>query len=95
MAAPQGNIELYRRLVALRHAEIVTRLTRLGGHAGRYEVIGPKAVRVWGTLGDGSQLSLLANLSPEPLRGSDRGRICGLRVVLRPIVSDLGPCCFD
>lgn len=62
---------LYRKLLALRHAEIVPRLAEAPGSSGSYEVIGPCAIKVRWTLGDGSTLSLLANLSPEPLDGVD------------------------
>ena len=60
---------LYRKLLALRHAEIVPRLAETPGGASSYEVLGPCALRVRWTLGDGAILSLLANLSPEPLDG--------------------------
>jgi len=58
---------LYRRLLEVRHAEIIPRLRHVGGHSGRYEVLGPQAVHLRWTLGDGSELILLANLSPKPL----------------------------
>ena len=60
---------LYRRLIAIRKEHIVPRLQGIEGHAGRYQVIGSRAFQVsWG-LGDGSELSLIANLGPEPLDG--------------------------
>jgi maltooligosyltrehalose trehalohydrolase len=62
---------LYRKLLALRHAQIVPRLAEAPGSSGSYEVIGPCAIKVRWTLGDGSTLSMLANLSPEPLDGVD------------------------
>lgn len=61
------QLDLYRRLLALRRTEIVPRLVGIGGHAGRYEVIGTRGLRVDWTLADGAVLSLVANLSPEPL----------------------------
>ena len=75
LASPQSeaHLDLYRRLIALRRAEIVPRLTGIGGHCGNYEVIGPTAVRITWTLVDDTKLSLLANLSPEPLEGVDVG----------------------
>ena len=65
------SLSLYRKLIALRKQHIIPRLYGMQGHAGHYEVIGARAFRVWWTLGDGSELSLLANLGPEPLDGID------------------------
>ena len=45
------------------HAEIVPRLRGIKGHSGRYEVLGRQEVAVRWTLGDGSKLTLLTNLS--------------------------------
>jgi hypothetical protein len=42
----------------------------MGGHSGRYEVLGPQAVYVRWMLGDGSELILLTNLSSKAQRGS-------------------------
>jgi len=64
-------LTLYRRLIALRQKEIVPRLGGTIGHSGQYEILGPKAVQVCWTLGDGSELSLVCNLSNEPLAGID------------------------
>jgi len=60
---------LYRRLIALRKEQIIPRLRGIEGQAGRYQVIGSRAFQVWWKLGDGSELSVIANLSPEPLDG--------------------------
>jgi maltooligosyltrehalose trehalohydrolase len=62
-------LSLYRRLIALRKKEIVPRLAGMSGNRGRYELLGNRALRVAWTLGDGSELSLVANFSPEPLDG--------------------------
>ena len=51
---------LYQRLIALRMAEIVPRLS--GTRSAGAEVIGPKAVLARWRLGDGSQLSIVTNL---------------------------------
>lgn len=40
----------------------------MGGGAGRYAVLGSGAVRVCWILGDGTELTLEANLDPMPLR---------------------------
>lgn len=61
------HLSLYRRLIGIRKKQIIPRLQGVQGHAGHYEVIANRAVRVWWTLGDGSTLSVVANLSPEPL----------------------------
>jgi maltooligosyltrehalose trehalohydrolase len=62
-------LALYRQLLALRQREIVPRLYDLEGHSSAYELMGDKAFRVSWTLGDGSELSMLANLSSEALDG--------------------------
>jgi len=64
-----GHAAFYRELLQLRHREIVPRLHGMGGHSSGYEVVGPKAFSVWWALGDGSVLSLYANLSDQPVDG--------------------------
>jgi 1,4-alpha-glucan branching enzyme len=64
-ATHQEWLALYRHLLALRRAEIVPRLHGLRGAQGRYQVQG-HALSVSWTLGDGSTLTLLANLGSEP-----------------------------
>jgi malto-oligosyltrehalose trehalohydrolase len=64
-----GFLRLYRRLLELRHKEIVPRLVDIQGNSGRYEVVGPAAVKVDWRLAHQSTLSMVANLSPEPLDG--------------------------
>jgi maltooligosyltrehalose trehalohydrolase len=59
-------LELYRELLGIRHSEIIPRLAGASGHAGRFELIEPAAVRVDWTLADNSCLTLLANLKPNP-----------------------------
>jgi maltooligosyltrehalose trehalohydrolase len=60
-------LERYRKLLALRRAEIVPRLEGIGGNAGSYRTIGDNVVLVaWG-LGDGTTLTLLANFSDRPV----------------------------
>ena len=59
--------DFYGRALSVRHAEIVPRLRGIRGHAGRYKVIGSRAVRVDWTLGDGSTLTLMTNLSDTPV----------------------------
>lgn len=62
------HLSLVRRLIGIRKKEIVPRLAGAPGN-GRYELIGRKALRVWWTLAGGAELSLVANLSTEPLNG--------------------------
>ena len=59
----------YKRILAARHAAIVPRLDRIGGHAGRFREVGPEAVAVTWACGDGSMLRLDANLKAEPQDG--------------------------
>ncbi len=60
-------LEFYRALLAVRRAEIVPRLKGIGGQSATYEVLGPQAVRVAWNMGDGSLLTVLANLKAEAL----------------------------
>ncbi|HEV7255876.1 MAG TPA: malto-oligosyltrehalose trehalohydrolase [Mesorhizobium sp.] len=66
----------YRRLLKVRQSEIVPRLRGMGGHTGKFEVLGEGAVQVRWNMGDGSRLTLAANLSSTPLSGHapPRGR---------------------
>jgi maltooligosyltrehalose trehalohydrolase len=54
--------DLVRRLLAIRHAEIVPRLANIAGAAGRSETRAPDVIAVRWRLGDGSYLHLAANL---------------------------------
>ncbi|QQR38704.1 malto-oligosyltrehalose trehalohydrolase [Devosia rhizoryzae] len=60
---------LYRRLLSVRRKEIVPRLAGMTGESGHYQVLAEKVVKVWWTLGDGSELSMVANLGTEPFQG--------------------------
>jgi 1,4-alpha-glucan branching enzyme len=57
----------YRRLLALRRAEIVPRLKGAAGHSGSWRTIGEKAIEASWRLGDGSRLVLVANFSERKL----------------------------
>jgi maltooligosyltrehalose trehalohydrolase len=59
-------LALYRTLLALRRAEIVPRLKDIGGNSGSFRVLQEGAVWVRWKLGDGSELTLAANLSDRP-----------------------------
>ncbi len=67
--AHRAWLELHRALLALRHAEIVPRLEGISGNAASAELIGEIGLMVRWTLGDGSLLTLLANLGDDPLPG--------------------------
>ena len=62
-------LEWYRRLLAVRRAEIAPRLAAIGGDAARFELIGEEAVLVRWRLGGGEELALAANLSATPREG--------------------------
>jgi 1,4-alpha-glucan branching enzyme len=64
-------LPFYRRLLALRRSEIVPRLRGIRGYAGEYEVLAASAVKVRWKLGDGSRLTMAANLSAAVLDGVD------------------------
>jgi malto-oligosyltrehalose trehalohydrolase len=56
----------YQRLLTIRRREIVPRLHGMAP-GGQYRMLGPMALRVEWTLGDGSELVLLANFSDVPV----------------------------
>lgn len=56
-----------RALLEIRAREIVPRLADMPPFAGRYRALGPRAVIVEWTLGDGSRLLLLANFADQAL----------------------------
>jgi malto-oligosyltrehalose trehalohydrolase len=67
----------YQRILGIRRTEIVPRLADVTGDAGEYEVLRDGAVRVRWRLGDGSQLTLVANLADRdvPAADLDGGRV--------------------
>lgn len=85
-----GMLAHYRALIALRKEAIIPRLHGMAGHSGRYAILGDRVISVEWILGDGSVLTLLANLGAEPvdnvaireeghiwLEGSANGNILG------------------
>jgi maltooligosyltrehalose trehalohydrolase len=64
-------LSLYRALLRIRHEEVIPRLEGIEGHSGHYELIADRALKVWWTLADRSILTMVANLSSEPLDGVD------------------------
>jgi maltooligosyltrehalose trehalohydrolase len=67
--APAGRRwrALHRRLLAIRRREIMPRLAAIGGHAGSYERLGARGLRVRWRLADGSMLAVVANLGAGAL----------------------------
>ncbi|MGH7046800.1 MAG: malto-oligosyltrehalose trehalohydrolase [Stellaceae bacterium] len=62
-------LAFYQHLLRLRRTEIVPRLHGMAGHSARYQIIGNSAVVVDWRMGDGSLLSLTANLAAAPQGG--------------------------
>ncbi|HSK38761.1 MAG TPA: DUF3459 domain-containing protein, partial [Arenibaculum sp.] len=62
-----GWLAWYRRVLAVRRAEIMPRLAGVPGGAARYETLGERGLRVEWTLGGASRLSVVANLSGRDL----------------------------
>ena len=67
----KASLEYYRRLLALRRSHIVPRLLGMRGGA-EFELVGASALIVRWRLGDGAQLTLLANLGDGPVEGTLR-----------------------
>jgi maltooligosyltrehalose trehalohydrolase len=67
----------YRRVLMVRHAEIIPRLAGIGSTSGHYEILGDLAVRVRWRLADRAELLLTTNLKTTPLAGigPPRGRV--------------------
>src|SRR3954452_21119077 len=84
-------LSLYKRLLAVRRIEIVPRLAGAGLRGGSYELIGKSGVHVCWSMGDGTRLTLVANLGPDAV---ERPRVDLGRVILAegPVHPDgLGP----
>jgi maltooligosyltrehalose trehalohydrolase len=62
-------LRFYRHLLSLRRTEIIPRLPGISSNSGQYQVLRGGAVIVRWKMGDGSRLTLAANLSVEPLAG--------------------------
>jgi maltooligosyltrehalose trehalohydrolase len=64
-------LALYRELLAVRRKHIVPRLSGVGGHYGTHEQIGAHGTRVRWTLRNESVLTMVANLSDQPVEGTE------------------------
>lgn len=62
-------LELYKDLVRVRREQVIPRLENAPGGEARHRMVGERGLRAQWPLGDGSLLTLLANLSGEPLPG--------------------------
>ncbi|HTJ57320.1 MAG TPA: malto-oligosyltrehalose trehalohydrolase [Devosiaceae bacterium] len=62
-------LALYRELIHIRTTEIVPLLTGVEGYSGSYEMVGGQGFKVEWRLAGGKRLTLLANLTDEPLDG--------------------------
>ncbi|MDY0226176.1 MAG: malto-oligosyltrehalose synthase [Desulfomicrobium apsheronum] len=60
-------LELYKALLALRRRHISPRLAGIRHNLAACRILGPQALQAHWTLGDGSRLRLLLNLSPEQI----------------------------
>jgi malto-oligosyltrehalose trehalohydrolase len=68
--APHADwLDWHRRVLAVRHADIIPRLEGMPGGAATYSIIGGAAMRLCWPLGDGSRLHIVANLSDHAVSG--------------------------
>jgi maltooligosyltrehalose trehalohydrolase len=65
-------LSFYRNLLSLRRTEIIPRLPDMSGNSGCYRILNGGALIVHWKMGDGSQLTLAANVSARPLAGIPR-----------------------
>jgi malto-oligosyltrehalose trehalohydrolase len=67
-ATPHADwLSFHRGLLALRHRQIVPRLAGIRGNAGAARQLGERGLRIEWRLGEGSTLTLLANMGNRPL----------------------------
>ncbi len=83
---PQRDwLRLHRELLDLRRREIIPRLAGQQGGQGGYELIGERAIRVRWRLGEGSALTLIANLRDgELVQPTLAGHASGRALLARP-----------
>jgi malto-oligosyltrehalose trehalohydrolase len=77
--APQhrARLDYVKGLLTLRHREIASRLDGVGGHAATRQETDARCLHVAWRLGDGSELSVIANLghAPAPFSAATSGRL--------------------
>jgi malto-oligosyltrehalose trehalohydrolase len=66
-----ARLALYRKLLRLRHDQLVPRLHGLAGNTGAFRVIGNTGFETSWTLAGGARLHMLANLGDQPLALAD------------------------
>ena len=64
----QHWLTLHRKLLTLRHTEIIPRLAGISGGAAHYRLLSERALAIEWRLGDGSHLHLIANLGEAPMQ---------------------------
>ena len=67
-------LDWYRRVLDVRRADIVPRLVMAPGSTGVFDLVGSSGLTVSWRLGDGSRLTVLANLGETRLSGVDLAR---------------------
>ena len=72
--AGRERLSLFRTLTAIRSKEIAPRLIGACAAEGGTQAHSDRGLSVCWTLGDGSQLSIVANLGGRPFKASHRGR---------------------
>jgi malto-oligosyltrehalose trehalohydrolase len=72
--ANRARLDLVRRLLDVRAREIAPRLGGIAGNAGEADTPGARGVSARWRMGDGSLLSILANLGADPFEATVSGR---------------------
>ncbi|MBA3426826.1 MAG: malto-oligosyltrehalose trehalohydrolase [Rubrobacter sp.] len=67
-----GWLSFYREMLSIRRGKIIPRLAGTPGGEAKYRLIGERGLETQWTLGDGSRLTLHANLGDAPLGGFER-----------------------
>ena len=62
---PSDWLEYHRRLIRLHRDIVVSHLAGISGHAGKFDLLGPRALHVSWCLTEGDRLNLYANLNSE------------------------------
>jgi malto-oligosyltrehalose trehalohydrolase len=84
-------LDWYRRVLQTRKVEIIPKLAHAEGNSSEFQAFGEGAFRVAWRFGDGSTLTLLANLSNTSLHRSSPGRPIWMEGVIDQAGGTLGP----
>ncbi|MDK9722991.1 MAG: malto-oligosyltrehalose trehalohydrolase [Rhodospirillales bacterium] len=73
----QEWLDYYKELLNIRRTEIIPRLTGMKGGLANWRLLSERAIKVEWRLGDGSRLTLQANMAPQALAGIElpKGRL--------------------